>query len=144
MAGLSSSLKTLLGDSVTLYFMFHGAHWNVEGQDFSQYHSLFADVYEDIYATIDPIAENIRKMGDYAPFNLKNFIDDRTLEFKALKPQPKEMLKPLLDSLDKYIKSINDTLAVAMKENEQGIANFLADLDDRMKKWKWQLTASGK
>lgn len=144
MSNLSSSLKTLLGDSVTFYFMAHGAHWNVEGQDFSQYHSLFAEIYSDVYSAIDPIAENIRKLNEYAPFNLKNFIDDRTVEFKAMKTAPAEMSAGLLAALETYIKSINSCIKVSMKENEQGIANFLADLDDRMKKWRWQLTASTK
>ena len=42
---LTKSLKTLLSDIVTFYFMAHGFHWNVEGSDFSQYHGLFADIY---------------------------------------------------------------------------------------------------
>lgn len=141
---LAADLKSVLGDTVTLYFMFHGAHWNVEGPDFSQYHGLFAEVYEDIYSAIDPVAENIRKLGDYAPFNLKNFIDDRTISFNALKTDPKSMSKSLLKELESYIANINKALKSAIDADEQGIANFLADLDDRMKKWRWQLTASTK
>ena len=49
-------------------------HWNVEGQDFSQYHSLFAEIYEDVYSAIDLLAENLRKLGEYAPFTLNKFI----------------------------------------------------------------------
>lgn len=142
MSDLSKSLKTLMGDVVTFYFMAHGAHWNVEGQDFSQYHALFEEIYSDVYGSIDPIAENIRKLDEYAPFNLKNFIDDRTLEFKAMKPEPKAMAKALLEANDTLIDMINETLKVAVKEDEQGIANFLADRDDQHKKWRWMLKAS--
>lgn len=144
MSDLTKSLKTLLGDTVTLYFMAHGAHWNVEGPDFSQYHGLFSDVYEDVYSVIDPLAENIRKMGEYAPFNLKNFMDDRSVSFSSMKPDPKEMAKTLLSAIDTYILSVNKAFDAAVKEKEQGISNFLADVDDRMKKWRWQLTASTK
>lgn len=144
MADLPKALKTLLGDVVTFYFMAHGAHWNVEGADFSQYHSLFEEIYGDVYGSIDPIAENIRKMGEYAPFNLKNFIDDRTLEFKTMKPEPRAMAKTLLAANDTVIKSINTAFDVAIAANEQGIANFLADRDDHHKKWRWFLTAATK
>lgn len=144
MSSTTAELKTLLCDVITFYFMAQGCHWNVEGQDFSQYHSLFADIYEDVYGSIDPIAENLRKLGEYAPFNLQEFIDGRTLEFTAFKPTPKEMAKGLLESNDKLLKTIDKALKAAIKDNEQGIANFLADRDDHHKKWRWQLTASTK
>jgi starvation-inducible DNA-binding protein len=66
MSALTDSLKTVLSDAVTMYFTAHGFHWNVEGQDFSQYHDLFADIYEDVYSSIDPLAEDIRKLGEYS------------------------------------------------------------------------------
>lgn len=144
MAKLNDTLKTLLGDTVTFYFMAHGCHWNVEGADFSQYHALFEEIYTEVYGSIDPLAEQLRKLGDYAPFNLKNFIDDRNVEFKSLKPEPKEMAKALLQANDVMIKSIDTAFKAAIAANEQGIANFLAERDDAHKKWRWFLTASTK
>ena len=46
---LVQSLRGLLCDTVTIYFRAHGYHWNVEGEDFSQYHMLFEQIYEDIW-----------------------------------------------------------------------------------------------
>lgn len=144
MAALSEALKTLLADSFTMYLQAHGYHWNVEGQDFSQYHSLFSDIYEDVYGSVDPIAENIRKMGDYAPFTLNKFIELRSTEFKDVAANPKAMAKALLATNEDVLKSIDKAFKAAIKENEQGIANFLAERDDMHKKWRWQLTASTK
>lgn len=144
MSALTNSLKTLLSDSVTMYFVAHGFHWNVEGQDFSQYHDLFADIYEDVYSAIDPIAEDIRKMGEYAPFTLSKFIDLRTIESKDVKPEPKAMAKELLRINDALIESVNKAFKEAEKADEQGIMDFLAGRDDMHKKWRWQLTASTK
>lgn len=141
---LTDALKTVLSDSVTLYFAAHGFHWNVEGQDFSQYHSLFAEIYEDVYSAIDPLAEDIRKLGEYAPFTLSKFIDLRTIEAKDVKPEPKAMAKELLRLNDGILESIATTQEEAQKANEQGIMNFLAERDDMHKKWRWQLTASTK
>lgn len=144
MSVLTDSLKTVLADSVTMYFTAHGFHWNVEGQDFSQYHSLFSDIYEDVYGSIDPLAEDIRKMGEYAPFTLSKFIDLRTIEAKDVKAEPKAMAKELLRLNDGILESIADAQDAANKANEQGIMNFLAERDDMHKKWRWQLTASTK
>ena len=144
MSALTDSLSTLLSDAVTMYFVAHGFHWNVEGQDFSQYHSLFESIYEDVYSSIDPIAEDLRKLGEYAPFTLSKFIDLRTIEVKDVKPNPKAMAKELLRLNDGILDSIAKAQEDASKANEQGIMNFLAERDDMHKKWHWQLTASTK
>jgi starvation-inducible DNA-binding protein len=127
-----------------MYFVAHGYHWNVEGPDFSQYHSLFADIYEDVYSSIDPIAEDLRKLGEYAPFTLSKFIDLRTVESVEVAPNPKAMAKALLKVNEGVLVTIGKAFASATKANEQGIANFLAERDDMHKKWHWQLTASTK
>lgn len=142
MARLADELKVLLSDVVTFYFQAQGCHWNVEGQDFSQYHDLFASIYEDAYGSIDPIAENIRKLGDYAPFNLSKFVELRTIDFEDTNTDARGMAAYLLQSNSTVIDTVNMALKTALAENEQGIANFLAERDDMHKKWRWQLTAS--
>lgn len=142
MASLVDNLNVLLSDTVSMYFQAHGYHWNVEGPDFSQYHSLFGDVYEDVYGSIDPVAENIRKLGEYAPFTLSKFSDMTNVDIADVDPNPKAMVKALIKSNDVVLSSIDTALKSAMDENEQGIANFLAERDDMHKKWRWQLTAS--
>lgn len=142
--GLPNSLKALLSDVVTFYFMAHGFHWNVEGEDFHQYHALFGEIYEDAYGSIDPIAENIRKLDEYAPFNLQKFIDLRTVEFKDVEPKPKAMAKALLAANESLIKQLLDTFKEAEKANQQGIMDFLAGRIDSQMKWSWQLRASTK
>jgi starvation-inducible DNA-binding protein len=144
MSTLTNDLKTLMADVVTMYFVAHGYHWNVEGQDFAQYHELFADIYEDVYSSLDPIAEDLRKLDEYAPFTLSKFIDLRTVESVEVKPEPKAMAKALLKVNDGVIESINKAFKSAEKANEQGIMDFLAGRDDMHKKWRWQLTASTK
>lgn len=144
MSALTNDLKTFLADAVTMYFVAHGYHWNVEGSDFSQYHSLFADIYEDVYSSIDSIAEDLRKLDEYAPFTLSKFIDLRTVESVEVAPNPKAMAKALLKVNEGVLVTIGKAFASATKANEQGIANFLAEREDMHKKWHWQLTASTK
>ena len=127
-----------------MYFVAQGFHWNVEGQDFSQYHALFAEIYEDVYSAIDPLAEDVRKLGEYTPYTLSKFIGLRTIEPKDVKPEPKAMAKELLRINDALIESVNKAFKEADKADEQGIMDFLAGRDDQHKKWRWQLTASTK
>ena len=127
-----------------MYFVAHGFHWNVEGDDFYQYHGLFQEVYEDVYSSIDTIAEDVRKLGEYAPYTFSKFVDLRTVEPKDVKPEPKAMTKELIRINDAVIESIAKAQKDATKADEQGIMNFLAERDDMHKKWRWMLSASVK
>lgn len=141
---LAKQLSVLLADVVTMYFQSQGYHWNVEGPDFSQYHSLFGEIASDVYSSIDPIAENIRKLDEYAPFGLKDFMDKRTIEAAGVKPEPKAMAKALLKSNDGLLVTLNKTFNEATDADEQGIADFIAGRIDMHQKWSWQLRASTK
>jgi starvation-inducible DNA-binding protein len=139
---LTSSLSNLLSNVVVFYFRAHGYHWNVEGPDFSQYHGLFEDIYEDTYSSVDPIAENIRKLGEYAPFKLDSFIKSSTLTDSRVAPNPKAMAEDLLSANEDLVKELKAVFNVANDSDEQGIANFIAERIDMHQKWSWQLRSS--
>lgn len=139
---LPEALKTLLSDVISLYFRAHGYHWNVVGQDFSQYHSLFSDIYSDVYGSVDPIAENLRKLDELAPYQLDFFIKNRTLGDSKVSQVPKAMATDLLKANETVLKTLKQAFDAAIKADEQGVANFLADRIDQHQKWSWQLRAS--
>jgi starvation-inducible DNA-binding protein len=139
MEELVKSLKVLMSDVVTFYFKAHGYHWNVEGDDFPSYHEFFQEIYEDVYGSIDPIAENIRKCGDYAPYRLERFIEYRTLQDTNVMPEEVAMSTDLYMSNMQVVNSLNIAFNAAQAVNKQGIMNFLADRLDMHDKWAWQL-----
>jgi len=142
MSALTKSLKALLADVFTVYLQAHGYHWNVEGADFSQYHALFDSIVDDTYGSIDPIAENIRKMEDVAPFTLEKLIELRTIEFRDVQVNPKAMAKELLKTNESLVERLKEVFKVANDADEQGIANFIAERIDMHQKWSWQLRVS--
>lgn len=139
---LKEDLKTLLANTVGLYLRAHGYHWNVEGEDFRSYHGLFEEIYSDVYESIDPIAENIRKLQDYAPYRLERLVELKTLSEGTVGTDPKSMSKDLLDAIEQYIDGLNSCFKTATDENQQGIANFIAERIDASQKWAWFLRAS--
>lgn len=144
MSDLTKELSELLGDVTVFYFRAHGYHWNVEGEDFSQYHDLFADIYEDVYSSIDPIAENIRKLGEYAPFKLDTLIKLASLKDSKVPTKPVAMAKDLLEANGEVLEKLKSVFHTANDADEQGIANFIAERIDMHQKWSWQLKASTK
>ena len=71
---LISAMKIVLGTTFALYSKTHGAHWNVEGPLFPAYHQLFGDLYTEIWASIDDIAEQIRQLDAYGPQSLERLV----------------------------------------------------------------------
>ena len=140
---LVEKLSHLLSDTVTMKFIAHGYHWNVKGIEFSQMHDFFAEIYEDVDGAIDPLAEDIRKLGYDAPYFLTDFA-----EMTCLGSQPRlsgdvvQMLESLLNINSAVNACVLEAFEIANASNEQGIANFLAERDDMHKKWNWQLRAS--
>lgn len=142
---LTDELSELLGDVTVLYFRAHGYHWNVEGEDFAQYHALFETIYEDVYSSIDPIAENIRKLGSYAPFKLSTLQDLSSIEDSRVGTDVRSMSNDLLTANQKVLDKLYDVFNTANADAyTAGIANFLAERIDMHQKWAWQLKASVK
>ena len=140
---LNEELTELLADVFSFYLRAHGAHWNVKGSDFSEYHKLFNEIYEDVYGSVDPIAENLRKLGSLAPFTFPSLIALRTIEDAPTTLQdPMALAGDLLTVNDIVIDQISDAFDCATAYGQQGVANFLADRLDKHQFWKWQLTAS--
>ena len=139
---LTEELQGLLGDVSVFYFRAHGYHWNVEGQDFAQYHELFETIYEDVYSSIDPFAENLRKLDQYAPFKLSSLESLSSLEDSRVPTDPRSMAVDLLSANDKLIENLKSAFRTANDADEQGVANFIAERIDMHQKWRWQLKAS--
>src|SRR3546814_18118641 len=60
---VADALNALLADSFALYLKTKNYHWHVQGPRFRDLHLLFDEQAAQILATIDPIAERVRKNG---------------------------------------------------------------------------------
>jgi HK97 family phage prohead protease len=139
---LPEELTELLGTAVQFYFRAHGAHWNVKGADFSEYHKLFQKIYETAYELIDPIAENLRKIGAVACSTLTEFAEYGYLQDATPGQDPMALARDLLNANDVFLDQLADVFDCATNYNQQGIANFIAGAIDNQQFYKWQLTAS--
>src|SRR5436305_13870917 len=60
---ISAALNTLLADMLALYLKTKNFHWHVSGPHFRDYHLLLDEQADQIFATTDPIAARVRKIG---------------------------------------------------------------------------------
>ena len=140
---LAVALSTCLANATVMYHRTHGFHWNVVGEDFPQWHDKFAEIYDDVYGSLDPIAENIRKIGAFPPFRLTELSARATvLDAEVTNFSPITLVADLLVTNAGVLESLMAAFEIASATNQQGIANFLAERIDAHQKWNWQLSAS--
>src|SRR5262245_51777491 len=60
---VSAALNLLLADYFALYLKTKNFHWHVSGPHFRDYHLLLDEQADQLFATTDPIAERVRKLG---------------------------------------------------------------------------------
>ena len=141
---LIATLKELLASTVALKFKAHGYHWNIEGDDFPQWHDKFGDIYESLDGSIDPLAEWIRILGDYAPFKLTRFAELSTIPETGVSSDPMSMAADLLNDHIASAAAFGAASAAAAAAGQKGLENFLADCQATHQKWVWQLRVSVK
>lgn len=61
--GVAAALNPLVADSFALYVKTKGFHWHISGPHFRDYHLMLDEQADQIFATIDPLAERVRKLG---------------------------------------------------------------------------------
>ena len=138
---LADSLKTLYGTNFAYFVKAFGFHHNVEGPDFGELHDFFQGIYEDAYSALDPTAEYIRYLGEYAPASLERFSELTLITGQTKIPRARLMLEELHANNDQMIDLLNVCFSSATKENQQGIANFIAERLSQHGKYRWQLTS---
>jgi starvation-inducible DNA-binding protein len=133
-------LKILYASSYCFVFKAQNFHYNVEGADFPQLHTFFGNLYEEVYDnTIDRAAEYIRTLGSYTPSSLTRFAELTKIQDQTKIPRAELMVEELLADNEKLLSMWKEAFSVAEQENEQGIANFIAERIDAHGKWRWQL-----
>lgn len=136
---LSDNLKTLLASTELFSLKSRNFHWNIEGSNFPQYHEFYDNLYNDSYGTVDRIAEYIRVLDSYAPASLTRYAELSIIQDQTKIPRAELMFAESLVDCQKMIVLVIEIFDVASAERQQGIANFMAELQDFYGKKSWMI-----
>ena len=134
---LSNSLKVLLASTQAFAIKAQNFHWNVEGRDFPQYHEFFDTLYGDISGTIDKIAEYIRVLDHYTPGSLQRYAELSVIQDQTKIPRAELMFVESYQDCQKMLELVVAMFDEATNEKQQGIANYMAELQDLYGKKAW-------
>jgi starvation-inducible DNA-binding protein len=140
---VSDLLNTLLADEMILYIKTRQAHWNYEGDNFSEMHKFFESQYDVIDEIMDEVAERVRMLGHYAVGSLKDLTKIARLnENKIGFSDQKESVNALLNDHETIIRALRKDLDDTQnKYKDAGTADFLTGLMEQHEKMAWMLRA---
>lgn len=134
---LVENLKILLASTQVFAIKSQQFHWCIEGSDFPQYHEFYDTLYGDVSGTIDRIAEYIRILGHYTPGSLQRYSELTIIEDQVRIPRAELMFVETLNDIERMLNLVVPMFDEATEERQQGIANFLAELQDLYGKKAW-------
>lgn len=138
------NLTQVLADTFVLYYKTHAYHFNVEGEDFHEYHIMFEQQYNHLWKSVDEIAERVRALDAYAPISLKNLLSHATLKEAGQNRDSKQMAKDLADDHEEMSVSVSKVITMADEANDAATADLLTKLLGEHEKTAWMLRSSAK
>ncbi|CAB4128113.1 DNA-binding protein Dps [uncultured Caudovirales phage] len=140
-ADLATQVCTVLAGTVFLQYKTHAAHWNVEGEDFPQYHAFFEQVYEALGDAVDAIAETLRTLDYKAPATLFALAIHQPLDTTTADASLDALIASISVDNMRIIDVLNGGVIMAGEVAEFGVQNFLQDRLMYHQKLRWQLRA---
>lgn len=137
---LADNLKTLLATQYAFVVKTQLFHWNVEGPDFAQMHSFFGSIYDEVNGNaIDQTAEYIRTLDEYTPGSFERFAELSQIQGQTKIPRARLMIEELLADNQTLMDLLNQCFQSAAEEQQEGVANFIAERIDAHGKHAWML-----
>jgi starvation-inducible DNA-binding protein len=137
---ISGALNILLADMFALYLKTKNFHWHVSGPHFRDYHLLLDEQGDQIFATTDPIAERVRKIGGASLHSIGHVsrlqrIADNDAEFVT----PMDMLAELRDDNKQLVANMRETHGLCEGHEDVATASLLEIWIDEAERRTWFL-----
>lgn len=137
---LAQLLQKALADTFSFYFKTHNYHWNVEGNDFPQYHEFLNELYEEVYSSVDLIAELIRTLDVKVIASYTSFKNTTSIqEVDMIPADARNMFMDLSRDNDTVILALLQAYRTAETMGEIGISNVLQDRITAHQKHGWMI-----
>jgi starvation-inducible DNA-binding protein len=137
---IAGALNVLLADIYALYFKTKNFHWHVSGPHFRDYHVLLDEHGDQLYATADPIAERVRKVGGTTLRSIGHIAKlQRVLDNDADYVSPLDMLAELKDDNLQLAAHMRAAHAVCDERGDIATASLLEVWIDEAEKRTWFL-----
>ncbi len=143
---ITKAINGLVADAFALYVKYKNFHWHLASSHFRDYHLMFDEHADAVFATIDPLAERVRKIGgttirSIAEIGALQTIRDEERAFVA----PLEMLQALIEDNKSMAANMRKAHGICDDNKDVASASELEVFIDETERRTWFLfeTAQG-
>ena len=137
---VADALNAALADCYALYLKTKNFHWHVSGRHFRDYHLMLDEQADAIFATTDPIAERVRKLGGITLRSIGQIAKLQTIQDNEEDyVPPREMLRELMEDNKKMAAAMRKAHKLADDNEDRGTAQLLELYIDETERRTWFL-----
>jgi len=137
---ITGALNALAADMFALYLKTKNFHWHVSGPNFRDYHLLLDEQGDQIFATIDPIAERVRKVGGTTLRSVGHIGRlQRILDNDAEYVTPLDMLAELREDNKQIVTSLRQAHNVCDEHDDVATTSLIEIWIDEAERRTWFL-----
>jgi starvation-inducible DNA-binding protein len=137
---ISAALNGLLADTFALYLKTKNFHWHVSGPNFRDYHLLFDEQADQLLASVDILAERVRKVGGTTIRSVGHIAKlQRTEDNDKEYVSALDMLRELMNDNKAQIHHMREVHKVADEHEDVATASLLENFIDEAEKRCWFL-----
>jgi starvation-inducible DNA-binding protein len=141
---ITGALNAMLADVFALYVKTKNFHWHLSGPHFRDYHLLFDEQADQIFAMSDPIAERIRKIGGSTIKSIGDIARlQRVLDNEADYVDPADMLAELCEDNKALTARLRETHDVCDEHRDVATASLIEVWIDETERRTWFLFEAG-
>jgi starvation-inducible DNA-binding protein len=137
---ITEALNPLIADAFTLYVKLKNFHWHLSGSHFRSFHLLFDEQADRVLASIDLMAERVRRVGGTTIRSIRHIsqlqtIPDDNDEFVP----PGEMIRRLMEDHKTIAREQRNAIQVCEQNRDPVTSNVLQEILDDTERRKWFL-----
>jgi starvation-inducible DNA-binding protein len=142
---VSGAMNAILADVFALYVKTKNFHWHLSGPHFRDYHLLFDEQGDEIFAMTDPIAERVRKVGGSTLRSISHIARlQRILDNDAEYVEPSDMLAELCEDNKALAARLREAHNVCEEHRDIATASMIEVWIDETERRTWFLFEAGR
>src|SRR5881392_2549291 len=137
---ITAAMNAILADVFALYVKTKNFHWHMSGPHFRDYHLLFDEHADQLFAMTDPIAERVRKVGGSTLRSIGHIARmQRVMDNDAEYVEPSDMLAELREDNKALAARLREAHNVCEEHRDIATASLIEVWIDETERRTWFL-----
>lgn len=138
---LAEKLNDLLANYSVFYQNTRGFHWNIEGEKFFELHAKFEELYTNLIAKIDEIAERILTLAHTPTHRYSDYIKTAEIQETDEVTDGNKAVANILSSLKTLLTKQREILELSGEIGDEGTNAQMSDYIREQEKLVWMYSA---